>query len=607
MQGGPLCLHGTRASKALPIFTAHSIKVLRMSKPANLPQQLDHMLRQAVSLQQNGAFAEAEELYREILELKPRHFDALQLLGALALQAGRLQEGVELLRKALAIDAKQAPIHSNLAYALNALQCFDEALASADRALALQSAFPDALNNRGNAQAGLNRPLDALGSFDRAIALMHDFPSAWNNRACVLRDLGRPVDALASCDQALALQPNYPDAWSNRGNALSDLNQPDEAERSYRRALELAPMFADAWNNLGLTQIDLNQHAQALSSYERALAANPTAAETHWNESLCLLQMGQFEAGWQKYEWRWERSRIKASRRSFAAPLWRGDFSIEGKTILLHAEQGLGDTLQFCRYASLVSKLGAKVVLEVPPELMRLFRTLDGVDQLIEAGQALPPFDCHCPLLSLPLAFGTHVDTIPSATPYLFADADAAHRWHERLHAQADGHLKVGLVWAGGSRPHVAELRKNDARRSMNFARLAPLLDVPDVQFYSLQKGAPAQQLADSEWHGRVIDYTEELSDFADTAALVVNLDLVISVDTSTAHLAGALDKPVWILNRFDTCWRWMLERTDTPWYPCARLFRQPTLGDWDSVIQSARGALTALSGAVSGTHSLRD
>ncbi|MFM0227335.1 tetratricopeptide repeat protein [Paraburkholderia dipogonis] len=566
-----------------------------MSKPANLPQQLDHMLRQAVALQQNGAFAEAEELYREILELKPRHFDALQLLGALTLQAGRLQEGVELLRKALAINAKQAPLHSNLAYALNALRRFDEALASADRALALQPKFPDALNNRGNAQAGLNRPLDALGSFDRAIALMPDFAQAWNNRACVLRDLGRPADALASCDHALALQPNYPDAWSNRGNAFSDLNQPEEAERSYHRALELAPAFADAWNNLGLTQIDLNQHAQALESYERALAVNPTAAETHWNESLCLLQMGQLEAGWKKYEWRWERTRIKASRRSFAQPLWLGDFSIDGKTILLHAEQGLGDTLQFCRYAALVSELGAKVVLEVPLELTRVMSTLEGVDQLIESGHTLPSFDCHCPLLSLPLAFKTGLDSIPSTTPYLFADAEATRQWRDRIHAQTDGRLKVGLVWAGGNRPHVAELRKNDARRSIAFAQLAPLLEVTNVQFFSLQKGPAAQQLKSDERGEHVIDYTEELNDFADTAALVTNLDLVISVDTSTAHLAGALDKPVWILNRFDTCWRWMLERTDTPWYPRARLFRQPALGDWDSVMQAARDALSTL------------
>ncbi|RAS18816.1 tetratricopeptide repeat protein [Paraburkholderia bryophila] len=567
-----------------------------MGKPANLPQQLDSMLRQAVALQQNGAFAEAEELYREILELKPRHFDALQLLGALALQAGRLEEGVELLKRALAVNARQAPIHSNLAYALNALQRFDEGLASAERALALQAKFPDALNNRGNAQAGLNQPLDALGSFDRAIALTPAFAQAWNNRACVLRDLGRPADALASCDHALELQPNYPDAWSNRGNALSDLNRPHDAELSYRRALELAPAFADAWNNLGLTQIDLGRHAEALASYERALAVNPAAAETHWNESLCLLQMGQLEAGFRQYEWRWERNRIKAGKRSFAQPLWLGDFSIEGKTILLHAEQGLGDTLQFCRYAALVSALGAKVVLEVPAELTRLMTTLDGVDQLIEAGQPLPPFDCHCPLLSLPLAFKTDLANIPSATPYLFADNDAVEQWRKRLDEHANGRLKVGLVWAGGNRPHVAELRKNDARRSITFERLAPILEVPNVQFFSLQKGAAAMQLADSD-AGRhtVVDYTEALHDFADTAALVANLDLVISVDTSTAHLAGAMDRPVWILNRFDTCWRWMLERSDTPWYPSARLFRQPALGDWDSVIHAVREALATL------------
>ncbi|USU17416.1 tetratricopeptide repeat protein [Paraburkholderia fungorum] len=567
-----------------------------MGKPANLPQQLDHMLRQAVALQQNGALAEAEELYREILELKPRHFDALQLLGSLALQAGRVQEGIEFLKKALAINAKQAPLHSNLAYALNALQRFDEALASADRALALQSGFPDALNNRGNAQAGLNLPLEALNSFDRALASAPDFAPAWNNRACVLRDLGRAADALASCDHALALQPGYPDAWSNRGNALSDLNRPHEARESYQRALELAPAFADAWNNLGLTQVDLNEHAQALHSYERALTVNPAAAETHWNRSLCLLQLGQLEAGWAEYEWRWERSRIKASRRTFAQPLWLGNFSIDGKTILLHAEQGLGDTLQFCRYAETVSKLGAKVVLEVPRELMRLMSTLDGVNQLIEAGHALPPFDCHCPLLSLPLACKTDLASIPSKTPYLFADPQASREWHERIAAPAQKCLKVGLVWAGGNRPHVAELRKNDARRSITFERLAPILDVPNVRFFSLQKGPAARQLQHDDSHLDVIDYTEELDDFADTAALVENLDLVISVDTSTAHLAGALDKPVWILNRFDTCWRWMLERTDTPWYAQAKLFRQPALGDWDSVIRNVRDALVELS-----------
>jgi tetratricopeptide (TPR) repeat protein len=573
-----------------------------MSKPGNLPQQLDYMLGQAVALQQNGAIVEAEELYREILELKPRHLDALKWLGELALQTGRPQEGADLLRKALAVNAKQAPVHSNLAYALNELQRYAEGLASADRALAIQPNFPDAWNNRGNALGGLNRPLDALAAFDRAIASMPEAAPFWSNRACVLNDMGRTDDALASVDRALALRPDYAAAWSNRGNVLAAMNRSQDAEYNYRRALELAPAFAEAWSNLGLAQIDLDQHAQALSSYERALALDPASVEARWNQSLCLLRMGRFEAGWRQYESRWERTRIKAGTRGFAQPLWLGDFSIDGKTILLHAEQGLGDTLQFCRYAALVSKLGAKVVLEVPAPLVRLMSTLDGVDELIEAGQPLPPFDCHCPLLSLPLAFATDEASIPSATPYLSADTGLAHGWRGRVDAQAGRRLKVGLVWAGENRSHVAELRKIDARRSIALERFAPILDVPDVCFFSLQKGAAVSQLSSGSFGERVVDYTEDLHDFADTAALAANLDLVISVDTSTAHLAGALNRPVWILNRFDTCWRWLLERSDTPWYRSARLFRQPALGDWDSVMQAARNALIELSG-VSGAR----
>ncbi len=565
-----------------------------MSKTANQQRQVDTLLRQAVALQQNAAYAEAEELYREILVLRPKHFDAIQLLGALSLQSGRLEEGIALLKQAVAINGMQAPIHSNLAYAFNALHRYKEGLASANRALALSADFVDALNNRGNALAGLDQPVEALASFERALTLQAGFAQGWNNRACVLRDLGRPADALASCDQAITLQPNYADAWSNRANALSDLNRPEDAQASYRRAIELAPALADAWNNLGLTLVDLNLHTQALGSYEHALTLNPGFAEAHWNESLCLLQMGRLAEGWQKYEWRWERNRIKAGKRVFAEPLWLGDFPIAGKTILLHAEQGLGDTLQFCRYAALVSALGARVLLEVQPELMRLLSNLEGVAELIEQGQPLPSFDCHCPLLSLPLAFKTEPETIPAGTPYLHPDPQTAQRWAERIGNDAPGALKVGLVWAGGNRPHVAELRKNDARRSIALNTLRPLFDIPQVQFYSLQKGPAALQLVQSSESGsRIIDYTDELADFADTAALVANLDLVISVDTAVAHLAGAINRPVWILNRFDTCWRWMLERTDSPWYPGARLFRQPALGEWTSVIESVREALS--------------
>ncbi|WP_206997995.1 tetratricopeptide repeat protein [Trinickia mobilis] len=575
-----------------------------MSKPGN-QKQLDTLLQQALALQQNGALAEAEELYREILAIRPKHFDALQLLGALSLQAGRLDDGIAFLKKAASINGMHAPIHSNLAFALNAKEQYKEALASANRALALMPNFADALNNRGTALGALDAPAEALASFDRALALKPGMPEAWNNRSCVLRDLDRPAEALTSCDQAIALRPSYAEAWSNRGNALSDLNRPQEAEQSYRQAIAAQHTLADAWNNLGLTLVDMNRHADALSSYDRALALKPDSAEGHWNRALCLLQTGNLDAGWQEYEWRWQRNRPQAGRRAFAQPLWLGVEPLEGKTILLHAEQGLGDTLQFCRYAPMVAKLGAQVVLEVQPELMRLLAPLEGVRQLVAHGQPLPAFDYHCPLLSLPLAFKTDLASIPGNTPYLFADPAAVVHWGTRIAAAAGAAspgaaaLKVGLVWAGGNRPHVPELRKNDARRSLALARLAPLLEVPDVQFFSLQKGPPAQQLAALSEHREasrgVVDLTEEITDFADTAALVSNLDLVISVDTSTAHLAGAIGKPVWVLNRLDTCWRWMLGRDDSPWYPAVRLFRQPTLGDWDSVIASVGRALAAL------------
>ena len=571
-----------------------------MSKPGS-PRHLENLLREAVELQQNGALAEAETTYREILALRPRHFDALQLLGALALQAKRYEEGVQFLTRALEIDSRQAAVHSNLAFALNALGRHEAALAAANRALALKNGFVDALNNRGVALAGAHRPDEALANFDQLLAAKPDFPEAWSNRSCALRDLGLAEEALASCDKALALRPNYAEAWSNRANALSDLNRPLEAKDSYERALAASSGFADAWNNLGLTFVDMNRHADALACYERALTLAPDSAETHWNRALCLLQMGDLAAGFAEYEWRWQRQRIAPSRRTFDAPLWLGDASLDGKTILLHAEQGLGDTLQFCRYAALVAKQGARVVLEVQPELTRLLTGLEGVATLVTAGEPLPAFDYHCPLLSLPLAMRTVVDTIPAETPYLFADREASAQWKARIEAAAPREaLKVGLVWAGGHRPHVPELRKNDARRSLDIERFAPMLDVPGVQWFSLQKGDKAvrQLSALRERHEtarRIVDWTDALHDFADTAALVDNLDLVISVDTSTAHLAGAMNKPVWILNRLDTCWRWMLEREDTPWYPSARLFRQPTLGEWDSVIGNIKQALAAI------------
>jgi hypothetical protein len=357
--------------------------------------------------------------------------------------------------------------------------------------------------------------------------------------------------ALASYEQAIALKPAYAEAHSNRGNALSRLK------------------LCDA----------------AIASYDRAIALNPDYVEAQFNKSLLLLLIGRFEQGWPLYEWR-KKKAIPVAARVYPQPLWLGGETLAGKTILLYEEQGLGDTIQFCRYAKLVAGFGAKVVLEVPPQLTALLAGIgDGV-QVVESGAPLPAFDFQCPLLSLPLALGTTVSTIPADIPYLVADPAKSRFWKQKLGEK--NQRQVGLVWSGGIRPNQPV--SVNRRRNIPLARLAALRH-PDIAFYSLQKGQPGEaelaELKRGNWDGPAIaDHSREINDFSDTAALMDNLDLIISVDTATAHLAGALGKPVWILNRFDTCWRWLLDRTDSPWYPTAKLYRQETDGDWDGVIR---------------------
>jgi hypothetical protein len=388
------------------------------------------------------------------------------------------------------------------------------------------------------------------------------------------------------------LQPDLADAHNNLAVALCDLRRHAEAETCAREALRLRPDYADAHSNLGMVLFDLRRLLEAETSYREALRLEPDFPQAHMNLSSALLITGRFEEGWEEHEWRWKARHMAGGARGFSAPLWSGEVLGEGGVLLLHAEQGLGDTLQFCRYAPLAAAR-ARVVLEVQAPLARLLSSLPGVSQVIARGEALPAFDAQAPLLSLPRAFGTTIETVPARVPYLAADPDQAAAWGRRLAALPG--LKVGLCWAGEPRAGFPELAAIDARRSISLAALAPLAKVAGVSFVSLQKGAPAAQAADPPPPMALFDYTAELADFADTAALVENLDLVISVDTSVAHLAGAMARPVWLLNRFDTCWRWLLDRQDSPWYPTLRLFRQTTPGDWTSVIADLRQALHTL------------
>jgi tetratricopeptide (TPR) repeat protein len=413
---------------------------------------------------------------------------------------------------------------------------------------------------------------------------------------------GRLRETELLCRQILTVDPDQAAVHYLLGLAYMHMDQPVQAIPHLRAALRRRP-DAEAALNLGAMYMRIGQPRQAIARYRAALRLRPDFAAAHNNLAMALLATGQMETGWAEYEWRWQVAPGLHGRRDFRQPQWTGQRA-QGCTLLIHAEQGFGDTLQFCRYAALARARGLRVMLEVPAALVRLLRGVSGVSAVIAQGDALPHFDLHCPMLSLPLALGTTVATIPGSTPYLFAEVAATAAWGSRLAMHGTGQ-RVGLVWAGGLRADDPQAASIDRRRSLALERLAPLLAVPGVLFVSLQKGGrlpasmslrgspgPKQPRSSGV---RLIDHTGDLHDFADTAALAANLDLVISVDTAVAHLAGALGKPVWLLDRFDHCWRWLGGRRDSPWYLTMRIYRQPAPGDWETVVAEAARDLREL------------
>ena len=437
-------------------------------------------------------------------------------------------------------------------------------------------------SNRGNVLNELKRYEEALASYDEALALRPDYPEALSNRGIALNALERYDEALESFDRAIALRPNYPEALSHRGATLDAMKRPEEALTSYARAIALKPDYADAYGNRGATLYNLKRLDEALEDFDRALALRPDLPEVHWNQATARLITGDFARGFAEYEWRWQREAMIAIKRDFPQPLWRGE-DIAGKTILLHSEQGFGDTVQFSRFVPAVAARGARVILEVEPTLQRLMATLPGAPEVIAKGSPLPSFDTHCPLLSLPLAFGTRLETVPSDTPYLHADPlDRA-----AFGAQLGGKRRprIGLAWSG----NPTHLR--DADRSIALEALLPLLDI-EATFVSVQKDVRDADAGVLAARTDILQFGDALKDFADTAALVSELDLIITVDTSVAHLAGALAKPVWLLLPYIPDWRWLFDRDTSPWYPTARLFRQDESRSYDGVIARVRDAL---------------
>jgi tetratricopeptide (TPR) repeat protein len=540
-------------------------------------------LREAVTLQQQGRLREAEKIYTRVLKAAPDQFDALNLLGTIKAQRGQAGEAYRLISAALKVNPQAPDAWVNLGIVLHALKRDQEALESFDKALALKPGDVDALHQRGNALLALGRAQDALNAFDAVLASIPRHPQARLDRGLAFAALGRHAEAVAEFEAALTMSPANPAAHYNLGISLFSLGRYVEAVAAYDRALSRLPDHVKAWNNRGLALQALNRHDEALASYSKALELRKDYADAHFNQALALLTTGEFGRGFAKYEWRWRRTGMPSHGRGYGRPLWLGEYPLQGRTILLHAEQGLGDTIMFARYVPVLARAGAKVVLEVQPQLKALLGRIEGAAAVVARGEPLPAFDVHCPLGSLPLALKTEPATIPAEGSVQAEEARIA-KWSPRL--EPLGRPRVAIAWSGNAQ-HM-----NDRNRSIPLSALASLWSAASVGFVGIQRDlrdGDAELLAREP---RVTQIGSQLDDFADTAAVVALVDLVVTVDTSVAHLAGAMGRPVWILVPFSPDWRWTLSGERSRWYPTARLFRQPSLGDWDSVIERLRGEL---------------
>ncbi|HLX18093.1 MAG TPA: tetratricopeptide repeat protein [Bradyrhizobium sp.] len=556
------------------------------------PNNADYFSNLGTMLQHQDRFEEALKSFDLALSLKPDSADIWLKIGAVLLRQERFEEALLVHDHVLKIapphagaekNPRQAEVFNKRGVCLQHLMRLEEACISYGEALRIYPDHLDALRNRGLLLVDLWRGDEALTDFRKALELEPNSGDTLNNCCIALIFLRRYEEALAILDRALSISPELAELSNNKGTALRSLGRFDEALASYGRAIALKPDYAKAHCNRGICLDDMGRYDEALSGYKDALALQPHYADAHWGTALNRLRAGDLKTGWVEYEWRWKLRFLQIKQRHFDQPLWIGAEPIEGKTLLLHNEQGLGDALQFCRYIPHLAARGARVVLEIDRPLKELLSGLTGLSHCISTGETPPDFDFHCPLTSLPLAFDTTLDTIPSAVPYLSVGTHATD-WGARLHSHS--RPRIGLVWSGNPDHH------NDRNRSIPLRTLLPLLDV-EAQFVSLQKDVRSSDAVVLRERGDILHLGSELQSFVDTAALIEHLDLVISVDTSVAHLAGALARPVWILLPYVADWRWLLDREDSPWYPTARLFRQSQSREWDSVVDEMGRALT--------------
>jgi tetratricopeptide (TPR) repeat protein len=570
----------------------------------------------AWALYTQGQVPQAERAFSKLAEEHPASGDVLHMRGVCLLQLKQHAAALPALQAAAEHTPQDPSVHSNLGLVLRALKRHAESLMAYDLALQLKPDFAQAWANRGNALRDMGRGDEAIASYQKALQCQPQFPQALHGLGLAYGDVKRWLESLAAFDAALVQKPDYAVAYMDRGNTLRELERVPEALQSYERSIQLNPQSAQAWSNRGVVLKRLGRMDDAATSYERAIALDagfvdamvnyatllkdmmrlPAAmamngraltvdmdnSGAHLNLAICHLVTGAWSQGWLHYEWRWKTEQLKDGARTFAQPQWRGE-SLVGQTILLHAEQGLGDTLQFCRFAEVLAARGARVLLEVQAPLVGLLAQLPGVHILLGRGQPLPEFDLHCPLLSVPLALGLTLENMPPAQSYLQPDAEMVHAWAAK--ACAGPALRVGVVWSG--RPE----HKNDHNRSIPLTEFQRIFR-PELRYHCLQKEFRSADMPTLAARSDVAVWDAQLQSFSDTAALIATMDLVVSVDTSVAHLAAAMGKPVWLLLPFSPDWRWVVGRDDSPWYPHMRLFRQPDTGQWAPVLAHIHQAL---------------
>jgi tetratricopeptide (TPR) repeat protein len=545
-----------------------------------MQQSPDELLEKALTHHTAGELAEAEAIYQDILRQAPDDADALHLLGALTAQKGDADAALGLIDRAIAVDPTCADFHNNRGLILFNLGRTDESIAAHREAARLRPEFPEAHNNLGNALLKKGQLAEATAEYRTTIALRPSYANAYSNLGVALQKQRKMEEAIAAYRQAVHYQPNHAEAHSNLGVALRESGRMAEAIEEYRIAIRMDEKCLDAYSNLGAALQDVGRDDEAIAVLEQAVKLSPEYDAAHYNLALALLRKGQYERGWQEYE---HRAVALLVRRTFAAPQWDGG-ETGGKTILVFAEGGFGDVIQFARYVPMVKKRGGRVVFQVRSELIRLLSQL-GADEMIPKDRQAPAFDVHCPLLSLAGIFKTRLDDIP-ASRYLSADPAIAGQWASKLGEKKN--VRIGVTWRGDP------VHKNDANRSLDPALLLPLGDVSGITLVNLQARDGNAKSTVPPPELRMVDFTRDISDFAETAGLIEHLDLVISVDTAVAHLAGAMGKKVWLLLPHVADWRWLKDRSDSPWYPTMRIFRQRAAGDWKPVMAEVIRNLSA-------------